>query len=1198
MVPEDTGWMIDIGVMTTLAQNDPKCNGQPATKAEVGVNGTLKNICVDSGSPKTLMSKHFAVRRGLEIRSTTDKGRYFAAGGERLRQVGEVEVTMLFGKVEIRKVIVVIEGLIQDLLIGTDMMLSYGFIVDYRRKTLSIEDEQKNTAVVDIKVVGDEEIWPVCCTEQIVVPARSEIVVKLEVPMQGLVMLTRREECVLEVAEGVYKRNKEGRVNVLVRNTKNRAISIDKGKKLADVTMIGIEGYIVNGGERQVVSSIVSRNEEKGISEDAVIDRKNMSEAVVKQYERLIDEFKGVFSKDDQDIGCSRFAHDIKLTDDTPFKARAYRIPIAQAEIVENQVKAMLEMGVISKSSSPYASPVVLVKKSDGTIRFCVDYRKLNNKTIKDNYPMPLIEERLDSIFGSKVFSGLDLTSGYWQFAMSATAKEFTAFICHLGLYEFERMPFGLCNAGASFQRVMETVLNGLAFAMAYIDDILVHSVNHEDHLKHLRIVFTRLSEAGLKCKLKKCTFGFLETRFLGYVVSEKGIKMNSEKIDKIVNYPIPVSAKQMKKFNGLSSYFRDFIPNYTMVNEPLQKAALKSLKDPTTKERVVVAFKWTEECQQAFDKLKRIIAAEPILVHPDMSKLFRLITDASIVGLGAVLVQPNEKGIEMVVSFAARTLNEAERNYTTGERELLAIKWSVRKFRCYLYGRHFEVITDHKPLIHVKTAKNPSERSLKWILELEEYDIAFRHRPGKLNVIADVLSRIDEPPDEPIEWYHRNKSISHLKEEIAKTMTVNGGMFDESDEEEEQVMCVGSIQSDCIDKAKLTKAQNEDSEILEMLNENAGSKGVFFRRDKEGTVFMVDPKRKFWRIVVPRRFRRYVLEACHDSLGGGHMGRTKTLGKIASRFYWNGMSTDCARYVDGCETCNKTKSSRRPSAPLLISLPRVNNPFDRVAIDFVGPLPTTAKGNRYILVLVDYATRWPEAFATKDMLATTVAEILVKEILCRHGAPVELLSDQGRDFLANVVKEVCVFTKTKKIQTAAYHPQTNGLCERFNGTLTQILSAYVHDNQRDWDNLLPIALFGYRIAIQESTKRSPAELLYGRQIRLPLNWDLFLPKLEFSRQLKDEWRRAQESVSKVADKNRMYQSQKNKPIDFTECKQIRVRNETTKPGMSRKLSIHWSEPLEVLEVKGNNIKIVDGKGNEKWINQERAKKVESPIDF
>jgi len=628
---------------------------------------------------------------------------------------------------EVEVVAIVIDGLVHDFLIGTGFMVKNGFKLDMKAGVLSVGDK-----LVDMNVVANEESCVVCTAIDVYVPARSERAVWLKANVKGPIVVERHESCPAKLMEGLHEVNDAGVFKVVLRNARRSPVRLEAGTAVGRVHKAAIKGYWSN-------SSRSSSEGVNAVSEDvwcpgneAKIDANNMDAATAEKYRSLINRNADVFSKDDNDIGHSHIQHDIRLVDYKPFKARAYRIPAMQTEIVEKHVKEMLAMGVIKTSASPYASPIVLVKKADDSIRFCVDYRKLNSVTVKDSYPMPLIEERIDSIFGSQIFSGLDLTSGYWQFALTASATELTAFICHLGLFEFLRMPFGLCNAGATFQRAMEEVLRGLKFAMAYVDDVLVHSKCHEDHLSHLQEVFDRLRGAQLKVKLRKCEFGGRQTKFLGYVVSAEGIRMSDEKVNKVLNFPTPTSARKARSFNGLSGYFSDFVPGYAHLNAPLLAAALLTEKDPVTKKRKPKPFVWTPECEKAFCELKRLIASKPILAHPDIKKGFRVVTDASGSGLGAILVQLDDDGRERVVWFAGRALTDAEKRYTTGERELLAVRWAIKKFRCYLYGTKFEVYTDHKPLTHMKTSKNPSDRMLKWILELEEYNITFYYRPGQ----------------------------------------------------------------------------------------------------------------------------------------------------------------------------------------------------------------------------------------------------------------------------------------------------------------------------------------------------------------------------------------------------------------------------------------------------------------------------------
>lgn len=1161
-----------------------------------GVDLEVENVairgCVDSGAPTTMADLEFFRTCGHEeqIVPIKDGRRWRSANGSIMDVKGDVMVNLKFGTTTINTKIVVVKSLIHDFLIGTDLMASFGFKIDYETNVLHI-GESKLKMYVD----GYDKAEVIRAPIAINLAPKSEQHVWFKSLVKGApVIVEALEDCKVAVAEGLYRTDENGMFRLCVKNRSNECVNVRPGVNVCVLSMAQVNGFLADEDVATMTESVPSEKQWRP-SESADINKKGLSDEMLRRYHDVIDKNWQAISREDSDIGKAEMTHEIRLRDWRPFKGRAYRLAPPQLAAVEQHVEEMLAMGVIRPSASEFASPIVLVKKSDGATRFCVDYRKLNDLTIKDNYPMPLMEERIDSIFGSKIFSTLDMTSGYWQFALSASAVQLTAFICHLGLFEFVRMPFGLCNAGATFQRAMESLLRGLKFAMAYIDDLLIHSMTHEDHVKHLDEVFGRLIRAGLKVKLRKCKFGYEETKFLGYVVSGEGIRISTEKTEKVANYPTPTSAKATRKFNGLSSYFKDFIPDYSTLNAPLQEAALMTKKDPVSNQRVARKFVWTAECQQAFESIKKVLTSGPFLVHPDMSKRFRLITDASGVGLGAVLAQLDDKGKERIITYAGRVLNEAEKNYSTSERELLAVKWAVRKFDCYLYGTPFDVFTDHRPLVHLKTSRNPSNRMLKWILELEEYDITYHYRPGKHNVPADVLSRASEVDSMKIGWwYERQKQPANPHQPIREWTAKSDSEDDEVSEESSEQMAVMTIE-EVLSKKSLTEQQFEDESIKVLLSKCADDEQVF-KRDEEGTLYLVDKLTGQWRIVLPKSLRKEVLIACHDGVGGSHLGRFKTLNKVAQRFFWTGMAEDVKDYVAGCEYCGIRKSPRMPREPNQQPLPVVVNPFDRVAVDFVGPLPVTARGNKYCLVFVDYATRWPEAFATKNMEAVTVASILIREILCRHGAPVQLLSDRGACFLSAVVKEVCQFMRSNKINTAAYHPQTNGLVERFNGDLMTMVTAYVGDNQQNWDLMLPIALFGYRVAVQESTKRVPAELLYARQIRLPLALDLFLPKLDFSGDIKLAFYRAQEAVANRAKKDKARHDAANKPAEYQVGDLVRVRQEALKVGQSSKLNKNrWSNPLEIKSIIGNNV-VLDLKRKCNMVNIARVKRAEPKV--
>ena len=405
-------------------------------------------------------------------------------------------------------------------------------------------------------------------------------------------------------------------------------------------------------------------------------------------------------------------------------------------------INEMLTSGVIQESSSPWASPVVFVRKKDNTLRFCVDYRRLNAVTRKDVFPIPRIDGLLDQLKGKKVFSTLDARCGYWQIKVKEESREKTAFVTFDGLYEFKVMPFGLTNAPATFQRLMQSVLTGMSeFCSVYIDDVLVFSDSVEDHIRHLQLIFERLRKVGLKLHPLKCRFALPEVLYLGHLVSADGIRPNPEKVRAVVDFPVPTDVKKVREFLGMASYYRRFIPNFAKIANPLH-----------TLTRQDVSFQWTGVCQSAFDRLKKLLSSPPVLAYPDFKNMFLLHTDASGHGLGAVLKQePEGGGPPHPIAFASRSLSKPEQKYGITELEALGVVWAVRHFRAYLLGNKCRVYTDHAPVRSLLNTRHPSGKLARWSESIAELDLEILYKPGRKNANADALSRspIGPPDDE-----------------------------------------------------------------------------------------------------------------------------------------------------------------------------------------------------------------------------------------------------------------------------------------------------------------------------------------------------------------------------------------------------------------------------------------------------------------
>ena len=658
----------------------------------------------------------------------------------------------------------------------------------------------------------------------------------------------------------------------------------------------------------------------------------------------------------------------------------------------------------------------------------------------------------LDLLAGTRYFTTLDLASGYWQVSMDKASQEKTAFTTHVGLYEFQKMPFGLANAPATFQRLMEVVLHGLAreVCFVYLDDIVVVGATWEEHLANLTRVLDRIRREGLKLKLKKCEFAQAEVLYLGHVVSSEGVRTDPAKLAAVRNFPTPTDVKGLRSFLGLASYYRRSVPNFAKVAGALHALTKKG-----------VPFVWTGQCRTAFEELKALLMSSPVLAYPDFKKPFVLETDASIAGLGAVLSQRQEDGSTRSIAYASRSLLKHERNYGITEMEGLGVVWGVKHFRPYLYGHACEVYTDHEALKSLLNTPQPSGKLARWGMAIQELNLSIKHRSGSTNANADALSRSPLPTSD--------RDPDNSPEKVVAAVEAEGStlpMLQKQDPELSPVFTyleTGVLPPD--DKLARTVALTSSQYLIQ--------DGALYRVETDSTL----------RVIPPAGFRKRLFQQAHGGTFGAHLGDAKVHSELRKHYWWSGMRADITRWSKECLIC-ATHTTGRAVRPPLTPI-AVVGPFDRVGVDVVQ-LPRSRRGHQYAVVFVDYLTKWPEVFPVADQSAATIATLLVEEIVSRHGVPAEVLSDRGRSFLSSLMAEVRKLLGIHQVNTTAYHPQTDGLVERFNRTLISMLAKTVERGGKDWDEHLPFVLFAYRASEQQSTCESPFFLLYGRDPRLP----------------------------------------------------------------------------------------------------------------
>ena len=893
---------------------------------------------------------------------------------------------------------------------------------------------------------------------------------------------------------------------------------------------------------------------------------------------QLLVEFKDIFALSEEEVGLTHLVqHEIDTGDAQPIKTRPRRLPLAHQSAADDAIDEMLEAGIIEPSDSPWASGVVMVnKKKSPKMRFCVDYRPLNSVTRKDSYPLPRIDECLDLVSGSSWFSSLDLRCGYWQVPLSPSARPKTAFCTGRGLWQFKVLCFGLCNAPATFERLMEKVLADIPRqeCLVYLDDILVHGSSFQTALGALRRVLHRIAAAGLKLHPDKCCFMRKELEFLGHRVGEEGISTLEEKVRAVKDWPVPANVRELKSFLGLASYYRRFVRGFSCIAAPLFRLQQKDCD-----------FAWTSDCEQAFSSLKKALTESPILTPPDPNLPFVLDTDASDVGMGAVLSQVGPEG-EKVIAYFSKTFNKAERRYCVTRRELLAIVRTIRHFRYYLCGLPFTVRTDHAALQWLMSFREPEGQIARWLEELAPYVFKVEYRAGARHTNADAMSRRPCASD-GCRYCEKREA---REKELGMEEELNGN----------RLFCRGA---QVVDSTEWKVQQERDVDLQPVLqwvesgqkprwNEVAGcspaTKGLVSKFEalqvKDGVLQRAwrEPAtgEERWQVVVPRALRESVLKASHGTTGAGHFGVSKTLRRLRQSFYWGQLRRDVEDFCRRCDLCTAHKGPPEQSRAQLQQL-AVGAPMERVAVDIMGPFPRTDKGNRYVLAAMDYFTKWPEAYAIPDQEAETVADALVEGMFARFGAAEVIHSDQGRNFESAVFSAMCDRLGMQKTRTTPLHPQSDGLVERFNRTLAKQLAILTTEHQRDWDMHLPLVLLAYRSAVQDSTLCTPALLMLGRELRTPAEMAFGRPPdapaappgPEYARRLQDRMESAHAFARNQLQKAGMRQKRnydlRARGGDFGAGDLVWVYSPRRKKGRCPKLDCHWVGPCEVLEKLG-----------------------------
>jgi transposase InsO family protein len=828
-------------------------------------------------------------------------------------------------------------------------------------------------------------------------------------------------------------------------------------------------------------------------------------------------------------------------------KKNPYRVPFALREEMRKQLDDMIQKGVITPAFSEWAAPVILVHKKamDGTpkYRFCTDVRGLNAVTKIPVYPIPDIKSNLSLMAGSRYFTLLDIESAYSHIPIHPDDKSKTGFVTPFGSFCYKRLAYGLAGAPSTFQKIMDITLMGLKdiSALVYLDDILIFSDTIQEYGKRIKNVFDRIREANFKLNLGKCTFAAREVAYLGHIVSADWIMVDQGKVKAIRQFPLPRTVRDIRAFLGLAGYYRSFIKDFANLSKPL-----------TLLTRKVTKFYWLDLQQKAFDALKAALTSESVLAHPEFDKPFILSCDASNYAISAILSQ-DHNGKERPLSFASRILNQHEINYSTTEKELLAVVFGVRTHRCFLYGRKFKIITDHAALKWLITVKNHQcARLNRWVLKLAEYDFDIQHRPGKKHVNADVLSR-------------------HVATVVRK--------HEDSQETEEDTA------EPPLTKEQIGQAQKEDEYCKQIVKALTAGENLSYYLDQDSVLYYGKPDEKDrgdLRIVIPVTYREQVIRQHHDPVFAGHQGLKRKQNYLKTRYFWPTLMKDVEEYIQKCESCATMKGGRNPLAPLG-ELPETTEPMQITSIDICGPYSVTSRNNKYLLTFIDHFLRYPEAIPIPSQDTGTVAKALVTQVFTRHGCRQVLSSDRGTNFMSSLFQEMCKLMHIKKINSTSFNPKMQGKVEKFHAGLNQTMSHYVNKYGNNWDDLVDYALMVHRAMPHTITKFSPFYLLYGREMRLPTTNDLNaclssgtkdvnsgdpidIHIRTLAERLTEAYKTVEEHNRVGRAKQKIQYDKNTKLVTFSVGDYIYLKEMAIGPGKSKKFRGRWRGPFEVIK--------------------------------
>ena len=923
------------------------------------------------------------------------------------------------------------------------------------------------------------------------------------------------------------------------------------------------------------------------------------------RFDQVCQEYDDVFSKSSSDLGRTELlTMEIDTGDHPPITQRPYNLALRHVDWVQEELFNLEKAGVITKSVSPWASPIVIVPKKTAPgepprRRMCVDYRMVNSlappvvkahskaKGVLSFVPIPKIDEIYAKLKDSHIYSTFDMRSGYYHLGLSTEAQAKTAFVLggpKGGKWEFKVCPFGLSQAPAYFQRLINQVIEGLPFAFAYLDDILIFSKDVEEHMEHVKILLQRLREAHLKINARKCNFLKKHVQYLGHLISGDGIMPVPEKLDSLKKMTPPTTVKGVRQFLGFTGYYRKFIPRFSDIARPLTNLT----KQDTD-------FVWTKECQKHFELLKEFLLKEPVLKYPDPNKPYIMYTDASKYGWAGVLTQEYEydedgkiKKIHHPITYLSGLFRGPQLNWAALTKEAYAIYMSVKKLAYYITDAQITLRTDHLPLKKFLEKNTLNSKVNNWAVEISPFRIKLEYIKGIKNTLADTMSRLLDindsiAPEQEGDDQEFGECVFEQLDPILVNVIQNPKAVKPTEEDN---VATDECQWD-ITPEQLVKLQSQDSFCLRVLNkmqkEKENNSHPYYIEEGVLKKYVVDNKQRFETIVVPKGCVNILLKLAHDELG--HNGSARTYMMLKRHYYWKGMKPQVYKYVKRCKTCQKFNVHIVKYQKGHFEIPEA--PMDFISMDLIGNFIPSSSGNRYALTVICMLTGFVWCIPIPDKKAETVVNAYLERVYYWWGGSRKILSDNGTEFKNALFTEVAKTLGVEhKIYSPPYHPQSNGRIEGFHLFLKSCMAKHISTN-KEWDEVIPLACAAYNFMPNEHSRESPFFLMYGRDARIPLT-QMFQPKVRYLGT--DETILSLEALKNIyftVAQNLKLAREKLKITPQNPAKQV-------KPNDMVLIKVHETKPFEprykgdfrVVSLKGNQVEVTPTEGGPtRWVH-------------